>query len=1109
MSSKPAEDSSKVTILQKLTTAQNVLQLHAKKTKKVRSMMQNVYSDGEAYIEHGRQMVALISVYAQELSTVDFPQLDSARETLKQVAEFQSKYFDIMRDFNQLFSRDGVKIMENLEARANASKADLKRVEKLNDSLVSTRKKLSKESAGSSKIKELQDTVDATEKAIVETGAEVSDLFNALNTDFCVFGAGFYSAFHENYAQMLNLGKELWDSTEEESKKLGEVARKNKGESSASELQAESSNGNGIDGNMGIALAELVDAERTQVTQLTHLERYNSKLTQEAGEAKPCVDEDTVKEIFKFTKEITEIHREILEEVDFLGNPRKDLTPAEIAAAKAKPHKTVEPDKLLKYIYDVFNPRLDKMNAVYSKYLEHVGLSLGTLERAKRKKSFNSVLHKCQQQSVVYGMFKLGQLMPVVGKYFIGLHRLLQCVLDAGSEVDPIWMDYYEMLQKIGEMNKAYARIREDSENVHILMGIQEKINKCPKELPEVGRAFIGEENFSCGRFVPGKEDNVTGTPMPTLEEDQTYHLMLFNDMLMITQKPQGVMNASQFIMRENYNYIMDLPINKIVVGPIKDADDLKNGFRVSGENLGMTIWCASSAALRDEWVEKIRAAVLNWCNNQVFGASPEALMKRSAELEDGIVPHVFQDALNFVEKEGLALEGIFRISGNARTMELTRLKLNTGHKVQYDSAFNAAVLMKQWLSSLPVPIMQPYLYDKWHEAAEPKDNEECVTKMTALVKDLPKLSKFILYMICDLCRKIVAKTSENLMTYHSLAIVFAPSLMRVPESEEFNSTKRLDTLEKVFLLSDRIFPGVKEEIDEAVMQATVYKEVQMKRKREAVDALRTKHIKEKSVMPTNVVSAAEWMKKRKEELAAQEQREKEEAEARAKKEAEELQAKQIAEYEARLREEEEKRKAEEEAKAKKEQMSREAEEQARKDFEEHEKKVREMAEKAEKAEKDVQDREKAKLDAEKKRRFEAYEAKRKAAEKEAEDAAAKADEYDEDACAGCGEPIDDDDEDAFDALDRTWHADCFVCEHCKKNLADEKTKAMKGRPFCVKCYADLFCPVCFGCNKPITDSVLKALDTTWHKKCFVCAKCGNPITGDFTTTPEGLPICC
>jgi len=1094
-------------VIKQLTIASNVNNLHAKQVKKVRKMMETVFNDGESYVEHGRQMVAALSMYSQEIAEVEFEEIDTARDCIKKLAEFQSKYFDIMRDFNQIFSREGIKVMADLEARAANSKNELKRVEKLNDAVTTVRKKLAKESdAESAKAKELKEQVSAAEGALNETGVEVSDAFKALNSDFCKFFAKFYSSFHENWEGMLNSSKSLWEDTEEDSNALAAMVGKavKTAEAAGSEAKAEEE-GNGIDGNMGLALAELVDAERNQVSGLNFLERYNRKFTQEAGESKPCIDDETVKEIFKYTDKITEIHRAILEQIDFLGRRRNDLTPEEIEAEKAKTHRTIEPDKLLSYVYDVFNPKLVEMKEIYLKYLEHVGFAQGTLERAKQKKTFNNILHKCQQQTVMYGMFKLSELLNVIGKYFIGAQKCLRCVLDAGSEVDPLWMKFYEMIELIGDMNKTFVRAREDSENVHTLMGVQDRIIKYNKELPAVGRCYIGEENFVCARFAPGTPDPLSSVTQVDFKEDETYHLFLFNDMVMVTQKPSGMGT----LLRDGFNFLMEYPINKVVVVPVADSAELKNTFRMSVGNMGTVFWAATNESQKNEWVEKIRNAVLNWCNEQVFGTSPESLMKRSADYEDGIVPHVFQDAMDYVEKYGINLEGIFRISGNARMMDLIRLKLNTGHKVEYDSAFNAAVMVKQWLASLPVPIMQPHLYDSWHEAAALKNSDECIAKMVEIVKKMPKLSKFILYIICDLCRKIVAKTQENLMTYQSLAIVFAPSLMRVPESEELNSGKRLDTLEKVFLFSDRIFPGVKEEIDEALMQATVYKEVQLKRKREHVAAVRSKHIKEKSMMPTEVVSAQEWMKKRKEELAAQEQREIEEAEERAKKEREELLAKQMAEYEARVREEEARRKAEEEEKARREQIAKEAEEKARKDFEDHEKKVREMAAKAEAAEKEAADREKAKREAELKKRNDAIEAKRKAAEKEAEEAAAKADEYDEDTCAGCGKPVEDDDEDAFEALDHVWHADCFVCQHCKKNLNDAETKAKFNRPYCLDCYGEFFCPVCFGCNKPITGPVLKALDTTWHKKCFVCAKCGKPITGDFSATPDGKPICC
>jgi len=418
---------------------------------------------------------------------------------------------------------------------------------------------------------------------------------------------------------------------------------------------------------------------------------------------------------------------------------------------------------------------------------------------------------------------------------------------------------------------------------------------------------------------------------------------------------------------------------------------------------------------------------------------------------------------------------------------------------------------MKQWLASFPHSVMMKSLYDRWYEAAEIENVDECVKAMKELVSKLSKMNRFILYVVCDLCRKIVAKTDVNLMTYHNLAIVFVPSLMSVSANEELSvaSAKRLGTVEKLFMLSEKVLADVKQELDEAAMQSAAYKEVQAKRKREAVDAIRQKHMREKSVISTTPgMTAQEWAKKRKEELAAREKQEEEEAEARAKKEREEALAREMEEYEARIREQKAREKEEQERKARKEQEEREAEEKAKKEFEEREKKVRELAEKAEKAEQEKLERQKSVMN-ERKRLFQAAEAKRKAAEAEAEAAAAAAEEYDEDTCAGCGKPVEEDDEDAFEALGGLWHADCYVCQNCKKKLEDDDVKAKKNRPFCKKCYTELFCPVCYGCSKPITGGVLKALDATWHKECFVCAKCGKPITGDFTTNDEGMPVCC
>ena len=43
------------------------------------------------------------------------------------------------------------------------------------------------------------------------------------------------------------------------------------------------------------------------------------------------------------------------------------------------------------------------------------------------------------------------------------------------------------------------------------------------------------------------------------------------------------------------------------------------------------------------------------------------------------------------------------------------------------------------------------------------------------------------------------------------------------------------------------------------------------------------------------------------------------------------------------------------------------------------------------------------------------------------------------------------------------------------------------GDAYCDNCYSDKILPKCAGCKQPISDRALKAFDTQWHVKCFVC----------------------
>eukprot|EP01089_Gocevia_fonbrunei_P022500 TRINITY_DN9126_c0_g1_i1.p1 TRINITY_DN9126_c0_g1~~TRINITY_DN9126_c0_g1_i1.p1 ORF type:complete len:259 (-),score=28.90 TRINITY_DN9126_c0_g1_i1:14-790(-) len=92
-------------------------------------------------------------------------------------------------------------------------------------------------------------------------------------------------------------------------------------------------------------------------------------------------------------------------------------------------------------------------------------------------------------------------------------------------------------------------------------------------------------------------------------------------------------------------------------------------------------------------------------------------------------------------------------------------------------------------------------------------------------------------------------------------------------------------------------------------------------------------------------------------------------------------------------------------------------------------------------------------------------------------------------------------------ALGKKWHKACWVCRACKCQLPEDFNQ-FEGYPYCEKCYALKFAPKCAGCNEAIIDSVLKALDKKWHRKCFVCTKCKGGFEGGAFFVRDSKPYC-
>jgi len=107
--------------------------------------------------------------------------------------------------------------------------------------------------------------------------------------------------------------------------------------------------------------------------------------------------------------------------------------------------------------------------------------------------------------------------------------------------------------------------------------------------------------------------------------------------------------------------------------------------------------------------------------------------------------------------------------------------------------------------------------------------------------------------------------------------------------------------------------------------------------------------------------------------------------------------------------------------------------------------------------------------------------------------------------CGYCQQPILDK---CISALGQTFHPECFCCSACGEQFGDDGFHEKDDAAYCKTCYFDQFAPKCGGCNLPITDNFISALNMQWHPGCFVCKECQMPFTDGNFFEHEGFPYC-
>ncbi|XP_028256883.1 unconventional myosin-IXAa isoform X2 [Parambassis ranga] len=153
---------------------------------------------------------------------------------------------------------------------------------------------------------------------------------------------------------------------------------------------------------------------------------------------------------------------------------------------------------------------------------------------------------------------------------------------------------------------------------------------------------------------------------------------------------------------------------------------------------------------------------------------------------DERTVPLVVENLINYIEMHGLYTEGIYRKPGSANKIKELKQGLDTDVDNMNLDDYNIHVIasvFKQWLRDLPNPLMTFELYEEFIRAMGLQDKKEMIRGVYSVIDQLSRthlntLERLIFHLV-----RIALQEETNRMSANALAIVFAPCILRCPDT--------------------------------------------------------------------------------------------------------------------------------------------------------------------------------------------------------------------------------------------------------------------------------------------------------------------------------------
>uniref|UniRef100_I3J098 Myosin IXB n=1 Tax=Oreochromis niloticus TaxID=8128 RepID=I3J098_ORENI len=186
--------------------------------------------------------------------------------------------------------------------------------------------------------------------------------------------------------------------------------------------------------------------------------------------------------------------------------------------------------------------------------------------------------------------------------------------------------------------------------------------------------------------------------------------------------------------------------------------------------------------------ISKINTDCSTFCNDDEFTGQHFGVRVCHLLNEKNPVPMVLEMMLEHVEMHGLYTEGIYRKSGSANRIKELHQKLDTDPNsacLEDYPIHTVTGLVKQWLRELPDPLMTFTHYNDFLHAVDLPEKQEQLHAIYKVLDELPTANYNTLERLVFHLVRVCKEEAHNRMSPNSLAIVFAPCILRCPDSAD------------------------------------------------------------------------------------------------------------------------------------------------------------------------------------------------------------------------------------------------------------------------------------------------------------------------------------